>query len=107
MCIRVGAFRSQQRTSAGRKAHASTFNPFVVYSKADVLITGELAHWASSAEYIRSFCPRCGSRFAGQNEDDIELSLETFDCVGFLSPSYEGWVKLPRTLVAAAPSSTI
>jgi hypothetical protein len=74
-----------------RKAHGSAFQPFVVYSKGDVAITGEFKAWASSPDYLRLFCPICGSRIAGIKGDEIELSLGSFDEIGVHTPTYEVW----------------
>jgi hypothetical protein len=76
-----------------RKAHASAFQPFVVYSNVDVTITGKFKGWASTPHYVRCFCPICGSRIAGMNRDEIELSLGSFDETGVLFPTYEVWTK--------------
>lgn len=78
-----------------RKAHASAFNPFIVFKREQVELTGALASWKSSAHYDRRFCPMCGSRLAGFDDDgdEIELSLGSFDEVGVFGPQYESWVE--------------
>lgn len=77
-----------------RKAHAAAFNPFVVFAREQVEITGELRDWPSSAGYERRFCPMCGSRVAGgdANGSEIELSLGSFDEIGLVEPQYESWI---------------
>lgn len=77
-----------------RKAHSSAFNPFVVFDRSKVQLTGELSSWRSSAAYDRQFCPRCGSRVIGFDDggEEVELSLGSFDVVGEFAPAYESWV---------------
>lgn len=77
-----------------RKAHASAFNPFVVFALEDVTIVGELTAWESSPDHERRFCARCGSRVAMKmrGTDEIELSSGSFDDVGVLEPQYESWI---------------
>ena len=76
-----------------RKAHASAFNPFVVYRRDQVEVTGALATWKSSDHYERRFCPRCGSGVLGGDTSggEVELSLGSFDDVGLVEPQYESW----------------
>lgn len=76
-----------------RKAHASAFNPFLVFHRDQVTIEGELANWESSAGYHRLFCPRCGARVVGGDPrgDEVELSIGSFDDPGQFSPGYEMW----------------
>jgi hypothetical protein len=77
-----------------RKAHASAFNPFVVFPAGAVTITGEFGAWRSSAHFVRHFCPACGSRVSAAYDDgdEIELSLGSFDQPGLFSPQYESWI---------------
>ena len=75
-----------------RKAHAAVFNPFVVYDRSAVAVTGETQAWLSSPDYARTFCPACGSRVLGLNGDEVELSLGSFDDPGVVAPTYESWV---------------
>lgn len=77
-----------------RKAHAAAFNPFVIYDRGQVALTGELQRWRSSAHYERCFCPACGSRVYGGYVDgpEIELSLGSFDAPGQVEPQYESWI---------------
>ncbi|MBS0419485.1 MAG: GFA family protein [Proteobacteria bacterium] len=75
-----------------RKAHASAFNPFVVFNKQDVELQGELRDWESSPGYSRRFCPVCGSRVASVRDTEIELSLGSFHSVSVLTPQYESWI---------------
>lgn len=79
-----------------RKAHASAFNPFLVFDPHDVTVTGEASAWESSPGYVRYFCPGCGSRvFAANRLDDgvveYEISLGSYDDVGRFAPQYESW----------------
>jgi hypothetical protein len=76
-----------------RKAHAAAYNPFVVYRRDQVVVTGELTTWESSACYERRFCPRCGSRVLGGHTQggEVELSLGSLDDVGQVEPQYESW----------------
>jgi hypothetical protein len=74
-----------------RKAHGSAFNPFVVFASRDVSIQGALSEWESSPGYIRKFCPNCGSRSVAVQNDEIELSLGSFDSPGQVAPQYESW----------------
>lgn len=76
-----------------RKAHSSSFNPFLVFFRHQVEMTGELASWESSAGYHRHFCPHCGSRVVGGDpkSEEVELSIGSFDDVGRFSPEYEMW----------------
>ena len=72
-----------------RKAHASAFNPFMVFTEEQVEITGEIMPWESSPGYVRWFCPRCGSRVVGGAEGEQEISLGSFDEPGQFTPQYE------------------
>jgi hypothetical protein len=76
-----------------RKAHASAFNPFVVFPSASVTVTGELKRWRSSADYERLFCPHCGSRVIGRDlaSGEVEISLGSFDDASRVQPEYECW----------------
>lgn len=77
-----------------RKAHASAFNPFVVFGLDQVQMTGDVKAWLSSPGHERRFCPQCGSRVGMRmtDSDEIELSLGSFDSVGTVEPNYESWV---------------
>jgi hypothetical protein len=75
-----------------RKAHASAFNPFIVFAADQVEVTGETASWMSSPGYDRRFCPRCGARVLGGNGGECEISLGSFDEPGEFAPQYESWV---------------
>lgn len=79
-----------------RKAHASAFNPFVVFDPGRVEITGQTGAWESSPGYVRRFCSVCGSRVVAENQAagqalELELSLGNFDETGWFSPQYESW----------------
>ena len=76
-----------------RKAHAAACNPFVIFDAGQVTIHGELKSWMSSPDYERAFCSQCGSRIAGRNGDEVELSLGSFDDENVVTPQYESWVK--------------
>lgn len=75
-----------------RKAHASAFNPFVIFDRSQVEVTGELSSWQSSPGYDRQFCARCGSRIWGANGGEVEISMGSFDEIGEFEPEYESWV---------------
>ncbi len=75
-----------------RKAHASAFNPCVIFAADQVEIKGDVASWPSSPGYDLQFCPKCGSRMAGGNGEEIEVSLGSFDEPGLFEPQYELWV---------------
>ncbi|WP_414695607.1 GFA family protein [Phenylobacterium sp.] len=45
-----------------RSAPAAAFNPFFVYVRWAVDVTGETRSWESSPDYAREFCAACGSR---------------------------------------------
>lgn len=79
-----------------RKAHAATCNPFVVFEPRDVQVTGALSAWESSPGYTRYFCGRCGARVYACNRladgsAEYELSLGSFDDIGWFKPQYESW----------------
>lgn len=74
-----------------RKAHASAFNPFVVFAAEQVEITGEPKAWESSPGYVRWFCPNCGARVFGGNGGEYEISAGSFDDAGLFAPQYESW----------------
>lgn len=74
-----------------RKAHASAFNPFVVYDRAAVEVRGAPRRWVSSPGYVRAFCEACGSRVYGETGEELELSAGSFDEVGEVAPQYESW----------------
>jgi hypothetical protein len=74
-----------------RKAHAAAFNPFVVYDRDKVEVSGDLRLWRSSPGYDRRFCGVCGSRVLGENGAEIELSLGSLDEPGVFAPQYESW----------------
>ena len=75
-----------------RKAHASAFNPFLVFAPDQVEVRGELTDWFSSPTYVRRFCPQCGSPVCGGDADEVEISLGSFDEPGLFEPQYELWV---------------
>ena len=75
-----------------RKAHASAFNPFVVFPAEAVEVTGAPRSWFSSSGYDRRFCGDCGSRILAVNGDEVEISLGSLDEPGLLAPEYESWV---------------
>ncbi|MBI1684074.1 GFA family protein [Caulobacter hibisci] len=79
-----------------RKAHASAFNPFVVFAPASVEVVGKVTAWESSLGYLRYFCGLCGARVFAENRDEsgdteYELSLGSFDEPGWFTPEYESW----------------
>ncbi|MDR6624525.1 GFA family protein [Caulobacter segnis] len=79
-----------------RKAHASAFNPFLVFDPGDVTVTGAASAWESSPGYVRYFCPACGSRVFAKNSGqdgrvEYEVSLGSYDEVGWFEPQYESW----------------
>lgn len=74
-----------------RKAHASAFNPFVVFARAQVTVTGNLASWHSSSGESREFCPQCGARIGIFTKTAAELSLGSFDDINVFQPQYEAW----------------
>lgn len=75
-----------------RKAHASAFNPFVVFPAEAVEVTGTPRNWLSSSGYDRRFCGDCGSRILAVNGDEVEISLGSLDEPGLIEPQYESWV---------------
>jgi hypothetical protein len=77
-----------------RKAHSAAFNPFVIFLRDDVELSGDIRAWRSSDSYERWFCPTCGSRVFGATigSDELELSLGSFDMPALVSPQYESWV---------------
>ena len=77
-----------------RKAHASPFMAFTVFSRDKVELSGATGTWLSKPWYERHFCPQCGARVAGidTRSDEIELPVGAFDHVGEFVPEYENWV---------------
>lgn len=84
-----------------RKAHASASNPFVLFAEEQVEIRGEMTSWYSSPCYVRRFCTKCGSRVCGGYDNEIELSLGSFDEPGLFEPQYELWVTRREPWAAA------
>ncbi len=72
--------------------HGSAFNPFVVFAKGQVVLSGEPAGWESSPGYQRLFCPHCGSRIGATTSVEIELALGVLDGAAAIAPQYESWV---------------
>lgn len=75
-----------------RKAHASAFNPFLVFPADAVEVTGPVGSWFSSPGYDRRFCRTCGARVVAINGDEVELSLGSLDAPGVIAPQYESWI---------------
>jgi len=75
-----------------RKAHGAVFNPFIVFLRTAVEITGEARSWESSPGDLRWFCNACGSRVFETCGDHIEISMGSFDKANAFSPQYEMWV---------------
>ena len=75
-----------------RKAHASAFNAFAIYSAHQVEARGDSASWQSSPGYDRHFCAKCGSGVFGRDGEEVELSLGSFDQPGLFEPEYELWI---------------
>lgn len=91
-----------------RKAHASAFNPFIVFDPAQVEIAGQTQAWESSPGYVRRFCSECGSRVLAENRAEgqhfeLELSLGSFDEVGWFEPQYESWIVRREPWLPAQP----
>ena len=86
-----------------RKAHASAFNPFVVFKAEQVEISGDLDSWESSPSYRRTFCKVCGSRIVGENDGEYELSIGSFDEPGAFVPQYESWIVRREPWLAPLP----
>jgi hypothetical protein len=81
-----------------RKAHASAFNPFLVFDPGDVTVIGAASAWESSPGYARYFCPDCGSRVFAKNRGadgavEYEISLGSYDDMGWFEPQYESWTQ--------------
>jgi hypothetical protein len=74
-----------------RKAHAAAFNPFVVYDRKAVEVSGVTSTWESSPGYEREFFPACGSGVLAGNGAGLELSLGSFDQPGEVTPDDECW----------------
>lgn len=77
-----------------RKHHASAFNPFVVFPRDQVTITGLLRPWRSSDHATRLSCDICSSPICQQEDDgdEIELHLGSFDQTSLYDPQYENWI---------------
>lgn len=92
-----------------RRAHASVFNAFVVFKRADVQWTGTLRSWESSRGYERCFCARCGSRVIAFSGDEAEVSMGSMDVVGWFAPQYESWCihREPWCAPLAVPQSLL
>ena len=86
-----------------RKAHASAFNPFLVFDRDRVEVSGVLRSWESSAGYDRRFCATCGARVIAFNGSEVELSLGSFDEAGLFTPAYESWVTRREPWLAPLP----
>ena len=86
-----------------RKAHAAAFNPFLVFDRDRVEVSGALRSWESSAGYDRRFCPRCGSRVIAFAGGEVELSVGSFDEAGLFAPAYERWVVRREPWLAPLP----
>lgn len=88
-----------------RKAHGAAFNPFVVFPRAAVKMTGPVSRWRSSPDFERCFCSECGSRVASSypNGDEIELTIGSFDQPGLFAPDYESWVTHREPWLAPLP----
>lgn len=75
-----------------RKAHAAAFNPFVVFTACQMTTRGTPQAWRSSPGYVRWFCPTCGSRVWATLDEEVEVSLGSFDAPGLVVPQYESWI---------------
>ena len=69
-----------------RKLHGSPFHASAIFPQDAVTIQGESRTYAG-----RHFCGQCGATVFGQSDDEIELSLGSFDEPNLFKPSYELW----------------
>ncbi len=89
-----------------RKSHGAAYNPFAVFERRQVRMTGDTAAWESSPGYVRRFCPVCGSSVMFEDVtggEEVEVSLGSLDEPRQFTPSYELWVKRRETWQAALP----
>ncbi|CAN5501176.1 GFA family protein [soil metagenome] len=86
-----------------RRAHASAFNPFLVFAPDQVRLSGQLASWVSSPAYDRRFCRLCGSRVVAEAHGEWEISLGSFDEPGQFAPQYENWTVRREPWLSALP----
>ena len=75
-----------------RKAHASAFNAFAIFTADQVAVEGQLTSWKTSSGYDQRFCRTCGSQVLGGDGEEVELSLGSFDEPGLFEPEYELWI---------------
>ena len=74
-----------------QKVHGSAFNPFVVFGKDQVQVTGNMSYWESSPGYTRLACSLCGSRIGAVGPDEFELCGALIEPPGTIQPQYESW----------------
>lgn len=78
-----------------RRAHAAPAVAWAMYAQEQVRFTAsEPAHYASSEEAERGFCPRCGTQIsftASYIPGLIDLTIGSFDAPERLPPAFHYW----------------
>jgi hypothetical protein len=72
--------------------HGAAYNPFIVYPRDAVRLSGPVRLWRGGMDYERLSCTTCGSSMGGLTNSEIELSAGTFDHGAPIDPQYESWV---------------
>lgn len=79
-----------------RLAAGSAGVAWAIFKRSDfALLQGELAHYRSSPNAIRTFCGTCGTSISYEPSDkpeNIEVTSSTFDHPNRFAPSREVWV---------------
>jgi hypothetical protein len=77
-----------------RRAHAAPSVAWAMYKQEQLHITGEVKHYASSAEAERCFCPQCGTQIAFTASflpGLIDITVGSLDDPESLPPSLHYW----------------
>src|SRR5690606_42090956 len=69
-----------------RKLHGSPFHASAIFPDHAVILEGESRTYAG-----RHFCLKCGATVFGRTDNEVELSLGSFDDPDQFRPSYELW----------------
>lgn len=91
-----------------RKHHGAPMVAFAIYPRDRVTVEGATASTRSCGDYVRHFCPDCGSPVLAFDlgSDETELYFGSFDETSLFAPDYEAWTVRREDWLGPLPTVT-